>query len=364
MLTVETIKTFEDFQSLEPLWNTTLQKSDMDMLFLSFEWISCWWQHYGNKKSLFILLVKDEGKLVGIAPLMIQRYGFGPFSIRHVCTLTNDQVNRTEFIITENVERVIEHIIKYLRTRLGPFTIFTFKRLWEDSQTYRVLNKSLWQKEWLSMKKTDLLSPYITCDDSWEHYFKQRSRNVKNNYNKTRNKFAKLSSHEIVSYKYTNIEEGLKHMLAISKKTWKFKEGTAIASDSSDKGFYTALAKWASEKQWFQLYILKINEQPVAFQYAINYNNKKYCLKIGFDESYAEFSPNRFLIIDNVKDSFINKYKECDLLGHNEKFKMDLATACRTHYQFYFIPNKWLFRVFFPLACRLIKKFKNIEYSS
>ena len=76
MLEIEIIEDFDRFLELEPVWNKTLTKSDIDIPFLTFEWFECWWRWYENDNALFIILVKEGEEILGIAPLMIKRIKF------------------------------------------------------------------------------------------------------------------------------------------------------------------------------------------------------------------------------------------------------------------------------------------------
>jgi len=68
---VEVITNFSEFLALEGIWNDLLKHSDNDTVFLTHEWFRCWWLGYGDGKQLFILLVKNKGEVIGIAPLIL-----------------------------------------------------------------------------------------------------------------------------------------------------------------------------------------------------------------------------------------------------------------------------------------------------
>lgn len=73
MLSIEEITDFQSLLSLEKEWNEVLHHSDSNSVFLTFEWVTTWWKHFGQDKELFIQLVQDGGKIIGIVPCMIRR---------------------------------------------------------------------------------------------------------------------------------------------------------------------------------------------------------------------------------------------------------------------------------------------------
>jgi len=80
---LESITEAEAFAALAPEWDELLADSDARALFLTWTWISTWWEVFGADRRLYILAARDaSGTLLGLAPLMVQR-AFGAF--RPIC---------------------------------------------------------------------------------------------------------------------------------------------------------------------------------------------------------------------------------------------------------------------------------------
>ncbi|MCW8931849.1 MAG: GNAT family N-acetyltransferase, partial [Gammaproteobacteria bacterium] len=71
--------TIFEFSKMEEEWQALLGKSSSDPLFLSWAWQYFWWQTWGDKLNLQLLLlgVYDDELLVGIAPLYVAPFNFG-----------------------------------------------------------------------------------------------------------------------------------------------------------------------------------------------------------------------------------------------------------------------------------------------
>ena len=54
-------------------WNKLLQKSETRSVFLTWQWLSSWWECFSDGATLFTFAVERSGELVGIAPLMVRR---------------------------------------------------------------------------------------------------------------------------------------------------------------------------------------------------------------------------------------------------------------------------------------------------
>lgn len=78
LLQIHVVDKLEDFEALSSAWNELLDISLDRHVFLTWEWQFTWWKHFGQGRQLNIVLVKDSGRIVAIAPLMRNRLEFGP----------------------------------------------------------------------------------------------------------------------------------------------------------------------------------------------------------------------------------------------------------------------------------------------
>ena len=68
----EWIGDVDSLQKLEPEWNSLLQDSASDCLFLTWEWLSTWWKHLAEERSLAVMAIRCGGELTGIAPCCVK----------------------------------------------------------------------------------------------------------------------------------------------------------------------------------------------------------------------------------------------------------------------------------------------------
>ena len=80
---MQAITSFKDFETLEPVWNRTLEKSGDPRIYLTYEWLSVWWQcHQNRNKEILVLVALDDREILGLAPLMIVRSNVLGFPVR------------------------------------------------------------------------------------------------------------------------------------------------------------------------------------------------------------------------------------------------------------------------------------------
>src|SRR5262244_3898830 len=79
-LEVRVCQTWPELEQFIPDWNDLLESHSDTSIFQTPEWLSAWWQTYGEQKSLQALIfTNSQGKTVGIAPLYTER--INPFGL-------------------------------------------------------------------------------------------------------------------------------------------------------------------------------------------------------------------------------------------------------------------------------------------
>src|SRR5262245_50178593 len=68
---IQLVEDVQGFTALRLEWNDLLARSSADTIFLTWEWLSSWWECYaGPDDELHIILIRERaGELVGILPL-------------------------------------------------------------------------------------------------------------------------------------------------------------------------------------------------------------------------------------------------------------------------------------------------------
>jgi CelD/BcsL family acetyltransferase involved in cellulose biosynthesis len=51
-------------------------------IYMSFDWCRIWWRHYGRGRALHLFVYRENGRLVGLAPMFVERVRLGPVSLK------------------------------------------------------------------------------------------------------------------------------------------------------------------------------------------------------------------------------------------------------------------------------------------
>jgi CelD/BcsL family acetyltransferase involved in cellulose biosynthesis len=346
MIQIDRIEYFDQLQKLESEWNRLLSESNNDNFFITFEWASSWWLNYGKDNRLMVLVAKSNDKIVGIAPLMVTKIKYRGVCLKAVTFIANDQTSRADFVLgNENKREVLYAMISYLHKNHVGNDILFLEYINKQSENSMLLLEILNSMDIRHFVKASLVSPFIRIDRTWNEYLNGSSKHLVKKLNRTSKTYNRLEGLEITEYTDKSIDEGMDELLTVSRNTWKYSAGSAIASQDENVGFYKALANACASNGWFRLWIMKIQSKPVSFFYGICYRNRLFGLKSGYDEEYAKIAPSHYMYAYVFRHCFENKMDEIDLLGQNDTYKLLWTNLSREHMGCVFFANSFFGRL-------------------
>jgi CelD/BcsL family acetyltransferase involved in cellulose biosynthesis/ribosomal protein S18 acetylase RimI-like enzyme len=357
-LEIEVINKFEDFASLENAWNTLLERSKTETIFLRHEWIRSWWEAFGRNKKLFILQVKKNNKLIGIAPLMLINEPYRKIAVKKIKFIENEHTFRSDFIIAENPVEVIDKIITFLFENKHIWDVIELNNVPNDSDNYKLAHRLLANRVMLLGLKRGMSAPYINIDTDWETFLSTRTRLLRKNLRYIKNRLDKMGNYAIKEI--TNFDDSLFDIFNVSKKSWKADIGQAITQSRQTKDFFIRLTRKSDLRGWLSIWLLKINNIPVAYEYQLKYKNKVYALKADYNEEYKEFSPGVILDQYLVKQRYHDNVREYDLGGGCDHYKMKWKPLIRNHANLLIFKRSFLGVFIYILEFKIINTLKKL----
>ncbi|MFQ5754441.1 MAG: GNAT family N-acetyltransferase, partial [bacterium] len=205
MLKINEITSFDEFIKLQVEWNELLSQCENDSVFLSHEWFKVWWKHFGENKQLFILLVREEETLVGIAPLMRVTEKIGNirlFPSRQIRFIENCEAPHVDFIIKKNRLDVLQFIFNYLESVRNQWDIIILENVPNNSFILKYKLKNKYRSLLKFQIQQTRMNPVLQTNSDWESYYLTRSKRFRGAIRNRRNKIQKFG--EITIDKITN----------------------------------------------------------------------------------------------------------------------------------------------------------------
>jgi CelD/BcsL family acetyltransferase involved in cellulose biosynthesis len=359
-VSTEVVADYSAFLALETEWNDAVERAQVPHPFLRHEWIRTWWDAFGpstrsaragQEPELHIIVVRDEGRITGIAPLMRESTTVYGLPVRRLALLANEHTPRIDFVIAGDAEETYRAIWNNLREEIDRWDILQLTQLHQSSPTMTAMSQCA-SAEGLPIgtwRSSD--SPYIELAGTWDSYWASLPAKFRSN---VRNRLTRLKQIgeprlEVLTDK-SAIADALAEAWRLEASGWKDQEGTSITANPAVQRFYTLLADRAVDQGWLRLLFLAVGDRRIAVSYSAVYDDRLFLIKTGHDREHHTCSPFKLLTYFAAQDGFARGLREIDFLGDTESWKQEWTPAARAH--------EWLFVFSHSRRARLLHSVK------
>jgi CelD/BcsL family acetyltransferase involved in cellulose biosynthesis len=327
------IKSYTKFLSLKEQWDAVLQKTNHS-IFATWDWLSIYWKYFGAGKRLLVLVAEDNGKIIGIAPLMYsihKMFGLRNAKIEFIGAKESDY---NDFILLEKEDECIDLFVKYLNTLPLPWDCIDLTDIPENSKALPCLNglaKNL---------KSQHICPYIQLPNSNTEFLNSIKGHQRKDLRRIRRRLEEKYNVEFTCYSgECSIDDEMTSFFDLHQKRWESQGLPGVFSSSAIRNFHIEIAKKFFEKGWLGLYNLNVSGTPVASLYGFKYRSKYYGYLSGFDPKYFRFNVGSLLFLHAIEDCIRQGLAEFDFLRGTEEYKTRWNTKVRLNHQATLIRN-------------------------
>ena len=329
----------DELSRFGPGWNQLLLKSLDNHPFLTYEWLSSWWRHFGKGRELKLFTAESEGAVSLAIPVMYStREIFGSRRCKASFAAAPDSDYQV-FLVTDfqqsarTVKQLTESIIQD-----SDADCVVFDDVPEDSVTASLLEGV--SGEGGASSSIINSCPYIRLPNDYEVFLKNLGASMRRNLKVWERQAFKDYRVEFVRCdKIGTVDEAMKIFFQLHQKRQVAKGNCGLFSGAVERSFHTDVANAFEENGWLALFFLTFNDKPVSTVYSYEYNGKLYAYLCGFDPEYATYRPGHLAFKNLIKYGIKKGLKELDFLRGDEEYKRRWGTSTRNNLQFR-IPKK------------------------
>jgi len=157
------------------------------------------------------------------------------------------------------------------------------------------------------------------------------------------------------------MEEALKIIFDIWLKGWKQTIDNSVSSTNGNRAFYAGIARELSPMGGVALWVLTLDDIPIAFEYHIRNQNHIIDLVGDFDDSYKALSPGSVLDFHIMK--YLFEEENCVYnMGSGSSFYKDNWTSNSVKYKkFFFYRNSTYVKIIGFTEKKLITGLKGLR---
>lgn len=267
------------------------------------------------ESDLRIVVVRSKGALCAMAPLVVaRRDGVEWLELLGVSVLYEP----TGFLYDG-----VESLRRLVGTIVGLRMPMVLARIPAESlieASFRDVAPCLW----IVQGRKTASAAYVSISGTWTDYFQSISGSRRKRYRYQR-KLTERFGQVTVRIERPRSRESLSTMLEqvfrVEGAGWKGRSGSALLSNERVRGFFTRYSEMACDRGMLRICFLEVNGSPIATLLGIEYAQRLWVLKIGYDEQWALGSPGIQLTMETIRYAFEQGLEGYEFLGSEEPWQ-------------------------------------------
>jgi CelD/BcsL family acetyltransferase involved in cellulose biosynthesis len=321
MLSVEKITTLEGFTVLGAEWNELLARSVANTITLRHEWLTTWWDIFGEGRELCIILVRDNGTLIGIAPLLkrrIMQFGL-PLHRLEFLASGEDQADEIcsdylDFILKKGREDEAFAAIFSFLNEDHSWDEISLKEIPASSPTFAALSKECETGSIKCEIENDGESVFLPLNQTWESLVESRSRKLRSQIRYEERKAQAIENTFHVVQDESSWDEAFAIFMKLHQSVWTARGEPGVFASEKFTRFHQQLAAKLLPLGFMRLFQLRCQDQTVASLYVFIYDNKALFYQSGFAADSPVHSPGNVVRHKAIQHSMNEGLSEWDFL--------------------------------------------------
>jgi CelD/BcsL family acetyltransferase involved in cellulose biosynthesis len=309
---------------LRSAWDDLLSRYPQATTFSTWEWLSCWWHCFGDNRQLLALALFDSDSLRGLALFSISKERAGCFSLR-VLRLMGDGSGDSD-----NLDMPVHPGYEKLFTEKILQSLWHQKHLWDicllntippGSPVAGRMSEILKSSSWICFEAASSFSA-VALPRSWELYVQTlASEDRKNLTRYTRRLQARYSSRVYRCAEPAELPACLEALFRLHQGRWRSAGQPGSFSSVERRKFYDELSRCFLARDWLELWVLELDKEIAAVQFAFRYKNTAFQLQEGYDHQRSSDRIGSVLRAEVIKQLISRQIVSYDFLGGEDPYK-------------------------------------------
>lgn len=307
--------TEENLDSLSSYWTDPGLNLNWPSVFVILDWLKVWWQVFAPDAGLFVRAVRQNEKIIGIAPLMVQ--GKTALFIGNT-----DVCDYLDFVIVPGMEK------DFLRALLDDLKKngieqLDLKHVRSDSTVLTNLAPLAQELGYAVDSIQEEISVEMDLPPTWDAYLASLSSKQRH---EVRRKLRRLSEAGEIKYRFVVDSKDVPGAMDTFFKMFvESRQDKAEFLTLQMETFFRRLAEVMAETGLLRLGILELDGKPVAVIMCFDYNDCIYLYNSGYDPEYTGLSAGLLSKVMAIQDSIEKGRKKFDFLKGAETYKYHLG---------------------------------------
>lgn len=313
----------EDVASLHTEWAELLSEQPEPVAFLHPTWQQVWLEEFQDGRELLLFSVRDDNKLVGVAPLLRTNGSLSLVGHHSIC-------DYMDFVVSpDQGEDYFAAVMDALLEE--PWTELDLRGLRDGSATLDFLPKVAEAAGLAVEQEIESTAPRVVLPESWDEYVASLSKKGRH---ELRRKLRRLqAAGELELRIYTDPDDVETHLPVLLRFMVESRTDKANFMSEQMGRFFHRMVRALGQEGLIRLYELELDARPVASVLCFDQGGQLFMYNSGYDPEYAGLSvglaSKALLLRDGIESG-----RHCvDFLRGDEPYKYSLGGKDQTIYR-------------------------------
>jgi CelD/BcsL family acetyltransferase involved in cellulose biosynthesis len=316
MITARVLHSFDDpsFAAME--WERLLATGQSDVVFLTHQWQSAWWESFG-RGELLLLAAERDGVIVALAPLFTEA--------GMVYFVGSGGSDYLDFVGDTSEPEVVEGLLDEARRNVRDFIGFVFYHVPETSDTGRRLGQVAERLGLKLFEEGDLPAPALDLSADRDRALAAANRKSLLRHERFFVRDGGLKAEHLNAG--DQILPQLGGFFAQHRERWAATGTPSLFNNEAQQRFYESLTRRAAHSGWLRFTRLDWQGRVIAFHFGFSYRGNYLWYKPSFAIDLARHSSGEVLLRQLLLAALAEGAHTFDFGLGDEAFKSRFATS-------------------------------------
>lgn len=308
-------------------WNELWQQSDARQPTVRVEGICAWLDAFGDGRQFKAVCVEEAGRLVAALPLLdaAKTRRLTPARLP-----TNCWANAGDLLLGPDADpaAAMERLADGVAA--AGMQVLMLEEIGLDRPSWQTFAAEIERRGGSFYCRGRSRVGVVDILHDWDRYQQSWSGNHRSAVRRSYKKLCQAG--EVRTERFSSIDDPLEELLLtafeIEDRSWKGEAGTSVLQTPGMFEYIVAEAQQMARAGHLDLWLLYLDDQPLAFEYCHTAKGVCFSHKIGYDAEYARFGPGRLLRFLQMETLHADPTcRQFDMLGNLCSAKAKWATS-------------------------------------
>jgi len=299
-LEVQRLESLDQVREHATAWETLLERDPHATLFQSPEMFLTWQEVAGQGDRPFVLLVRRDHELVGVAPLVIRHRAASRVGVRRL----ELGMPRGDFVIPGERAAVVEALVGGWKAASAEWDVVALEEVPDAPGTLAAVEAAA-RYQGLEVQRTGpgKSESYLPIAGGWEAYLARHSYDFRRRLRRATLAVQRLGDTRLrICRDPASLAGALEELFALEQQSWKAAGGARVPE--AERRWYRELAQRPARAFRLELGFLDLEGRAIAGLLWIIHRDRLYAFITFYDERYARASPGLWLLRQLIEESF------------------------------------------------------------